>query len=458
MFHHARISFVKLSIVNSVGALALIGLFAGENAVARVGEGWVVRVRQSGNESRLGIQGFTLESSLDSEHRTFKIRARSPGAVQSFVAFNRGRHDSDSRDIAKMLSEMTDVEFAEPNFLYRSSSGARRPQSFRDDLNSDPPPDIHFSEVIPSDPYFQTLWGLRNRGQSVARVQGISGADTHATGAWVFEKGSEQVIVGVLDTGIDLQHEDLKENLWTASSAGGPIHGFNTFNSAADPQDDNGHGTHVSGTIGAVGDNGLGVVGINWKVSLMAVKVLNKDGEGDLAGIVEGIDWAVDHGARVINASWGGPDFSQIMRDSIARASQAGVLFVAAAGNEAENNDQVGSYPANYEEPNVLSVAATDNRDRLAEFSNYGTSRVDLAAPGVGIYSTLPGNHYGAESGTSMATPHVTGAAALLLSRSPNLSVNELRSKILESADHLNGLKSKIGNNGARLNLLKLVK
>jgi subtilisin family serine protease len=429
-----------------------------QTTFSAIGDGWVVRVRNSGDESQLGIKGFAVEASLDREHRIFKVRGKTRQAVQNFVALGMGRQENDANTVAALLRQIPDVEWAEQNSIYRASSGARRPQNIRDELDAEKP-DLNFLEVIPNDPYFQSLWGLRNRGQTIDfGVRGVEGADTRASGAWVFEKGSEQVVVGVLDTGIDLQHEDLKDNLWTDSSGSQPIHGYNVFNSSQAPQDDNGHGTHVAGTIGAVGDNGIGVTGVNWKVSLMAVKILNGDGEGDIAGIVAGIDWAVAHGARVINASWGGGGASRIMQDSISRAADEGVLFVAAAGNDGEDNDRVSSFPANYALPNIISVAASDNQDKLADFSNYGIKKVHIAAPGVSIYSTLPGNHYGSESGTSMATPHVAGAAALLLSRSPNLSVSEIRAKIFGSADRIPAFSSKIANGGARLNLMRLVK
>lgn len=430
-----------------------------KNVGATVGEGWVVRVKNSGDESQLGIKGFVVESALDKNRRVFKIRGKTRAAVQNFVALGMNRQESDATSVATLLREMPDVEMAEENMIYRASSGAKRPQVLREDLDVNQKPNLNFLEVIPNDPYFQSLWGMRNRGQPVDfGSRGVEGADIRATGAWVFEKGSEQVVVGILDTGIDLNHEDLKDNLWTDNSGATPIHGFNAFDSSKTPQDDNGHGTHVAGTIGAVGDNGVGVSGVNWKVSIMAVKILNGDGDGDIAGIVAGIDWAVAHGARVINASWGGGGASQIMSDAISRAADEGVLFVAAAGNDGENNDQVSSFPANYALPNIVSVAASDNQDQLADFSNYGIKKVHIAAPGVSVISTLPDNHYGAESGTSMASPHVAGAAALLLSRSPNLSIAEIKAKIFSSADRLNSLKSKVSNGGARLNLMRLMK
>jgi subtilisin family serine protease len=412
-----------------------------------VGGGWIVRVRSEGDESSLSPFGFTVEKGLESSRRVFKIREKNRASINRFQATSGSAH------LQQAMANQSFVEVIEPNYIYSASSGARRPT---EETPSGPIRNpLDFVEVFPNDPYFQSLWGLRNRGQSVDLIRGVAGADIKATGAWNFERGSHQVLVAVLDSGIDLLHEDLVGNLWSSGSGGDLIHGFNALHPTQAPQDDNGHGTHVAGTIGAVGDNGRGVTGVNWKVSLMAVKVLDSQGDGDLAGIVEGLDWAVAHGAQVINASWGGGGSSQILQDSIRAAGNQGVLFVAAAGNETRNNDVYASYPANYALSNILSVAATDNQDKLATFSNYGVKKVHIAAPGVSIYSTLPNNHYGPASGTSMATPFVSGAAALVLSKYPNLDAEAVKKKLIDSADRVTGLKPKVGNNGARLNILK---
>ncbi len=424
---------------------------------APLGEGWVVTIKDEGDESSLSPLGFTVEKSLDSQRRVFKIRAKSKSAMNRFRSLGL---NSAFSSVETALATQDFILHAEPNYIYSSSSGARRPTDASEEQAVTPAPraPLNFAELLPADPYFSSLWGMRNRGQSVEYgKRGIAGADVKATGAWVFERGSHEVVVAILDSGIDLEHEDLKDNLWRSSASADFTHGYNSFNPSLPPQDDNGHGTHVAGTIGAVGDNGLGLVGVSWKVSLMAIKILDRNGDGDLAGIVAGIDWAIANGAQVLNASWGGPGRSSILEAALKRASEQGILVVAAAGNDGLNNDTHPSYPANYNLPNILSVAASDYRDELAPFSNYGKNRVHLAAPGVAIYSTLPGNQYGTSSGTSMAAPHVSGTAALLFARHPSISISELKTRIIGGADRIATLKDRVGNAGARLNTMNAV-
>ena len=213
--------------------------------------------------------------------------------------------------------------------------------------------------------------------------------------------------------------------------------------------DDNGHGTHVSGTIAAVGNNSLGVAGVNWSASIMALKFMDSTGSGYLSDAIRAINYATmertQYGVnvRVINASWGGGGFSAAMQTAIQAAGDAGILFVAAAGNSGTNNDVTAQYPANYTPANVISVAATDQNDQLASFSCYGATTVDLAAPGVSIYSTLPNNRYGYYSGTSMATPMVSGVAALAWAYDPKATVADIRNAILQGVDHVSSLAAR---------------
>lgn len=297
-----------------------------------------------------------------------------------------------------------------------------------------------YASTIPNDLRFPQLWGLQNTGQA----NGVPDADIDAPEAWDVTSGSSRVIVAVIDTGVDYTHPDLRDNI--LRDPAGNVVGWDFANQDANPMDDNSHGTHVAGTIGAVGNNGVGVIGVCPTVRIMPVKFLGADGSGSTANAVLAIDFAVEHGARILNCSWGGGGVSDLLLEAIQRAKKAGVLVVAAAGNEGRNNDENPSYPANYNQfsDNVLSIAATDSRDALAGFSNYGRDTVDLCAPGVGIMSTLPRNGYGSYSGTSMATPHVSGAAALLLSRYPDLSLDALRYRLLFNADALPELASKV--------------
>lgn len=305
----------------------------------------------------------------------------------------------------------------------------------------------------PNDPQFSQLYGLNNTGQTGGRVD----ADIDAPEAWERATGTGTTLVAVIDTGIDYNHPDLAANVWTnpGEIAGNgrdddgngyidDIHGYNFVSNNGNPMDDNGHGTHVSGTIGGVGNNGIGVAGVNWNTKLMALKFLDSTGSGYLADAVAALDYAVRMGARISNNSWGGGGYDALMARAISNARAAGHIFVAAAGNEANNNDVNATYPSNYNYDNVVSVAAVDHNDNLAYFSNYGATSVDIAAPGVNIYSTLPNNRYGSYSGTSMATPHVTGALSLLWDSEPSLTYSQVIARLYAGADQLTSLNNRV--------------
>ena len=317
-----------------------------------------------------------------------------------------------------------------------------------------------------NDPRFDDLWGLNNEGQT----GGTADADIDAPEAWSISTGSRDVVVGVIDTGVDYSHPDLAANAWVNSGeiAGDGIdndgngyiddvHGINAITDVGDPMDDEGHGTHVSGTIGASGNNGVGVVGVNHDVSIVGCKFLAADGTGSTSGAIKCIDYMVGLknagvNLRVLNNSWGGGGFSQALADAITASEQADILFVAAAGNDAVDNDQNPHYPSNYENDNVLSIASTDSRDNMSSFSQWGLTSVDMGAPGSGILSTVPGNSYATYSGTSMATPHVAGAAALVLSVNPDLTTLELKELLMSSGDANAALNGKTVA-GTRLNV-----
>ncbi len=301
----------------------------------------------------------------------------------------------------------------------------------------------------PNDPDFPAQWSLQNTGQN----GGTAGADIHAVQAWSLTTGSPNVVVGVIDTGVDYNHQDLSANIWSATNgysvttANGTTvkcapgsHGFNMVADTCDPMDDNGHGTHVSGTIGAAGNNGVGVAGINWQVRILSCKFLDSTGAGSTDNAIACLNLMKelkDSGANIIvtNNSWGGGDSSQALHDAIAAAMDDGMLFIAAAGNDFSDNDDFPTYPANFYLPNVIAVAATDRNDSVVTFSNYGRRTVHIAAPGRDILSTTPNNTYGYDSGTSMATPHVTGVAALLKAQSPNLDWRAIKNRILSGGD-----------------------
>lgn len=285
--------------------------------------------------------------------------------------------------------------------------------------------------AMPNDPRFGELWGLHNTGEG----GGTAGADIHALDAWMMQTGSSSTLVAVIDTGVDYTHEDLAANMWINPLGGKDIHGYDYYNHNPDPMDDHGHGTHVAGTIGAVGNNGIGVVGVNWSVSLMALKFLGSHGSGSTDGAILCIEYAIINGAHIMNASWGGGAYSQALKDAIDAAGAAGILFVAAAGNDGRDNDSSPAYPASYDSSNMVAVMSTDRNDRRSGFSNFGLTRVHLGAPGSAILSCVPGNNYASYSGTSMAAPHVAGAAALLLTQNPLLSIEDMKNILIETCD-----------------------
>ena len=325
----------------------------------------------------------------------------------------------------------------------------------------------------PNDPQYSQLWALKNIGQVFEGLAGVAGADIHAVPAWNISLGSTDNVVAVIDTGIDYTHPDLVANMWSAPTAytvnidGSPItcaagtHGFNAITRTCNPMDDEDHGTHVSGTIGATGDNGMGVVGVNWTTRLMAIKFIDATGSGTTEDAIAAVEFAIavkqrfsatgEANIRVLSNSWGGPDFSQALLDEVNAANDEDMLFVAGAGNDSFDNDVEPFYPASFDAPNVISVTATDNTDDLAWFSNYGASSVHLGAPGVDILSTTIGNHYAFLSGTSMATPHVSGAAALVLSACA-LDTATLKETLLGTVDPLPVLAG-LTTSGGRLDV-----
>ncbi|MFO0879712.1 MAG: S8 family serine peptidase [Gemmataceae bacterium] len=365
--------------------------------------------------------------------------------------------------------------------------------------------------VLPNDSRFGELYGLNNTGQTGGTVD----ADIDAPEAWSVFTGSTRVAVGIIDTGIDYRHPDLYLNVWinqgeipttlgvidtdadaritfrdlnnsqnssrvTDVNRNGYIDagdllndtrwengqdndrngyfddlvGWDFVNNDNDPLDDNGHGSHVAGTIGAIGNNTLGVVGVNWVTQMAGLKFLNAQGSGVTSNAVKALNYAVMEGIQISNNSWGGGGFSSEMATAISNARAAGHLFVAAAGNSNVNTDVTANYPSNYAYDNVLSVASTDASDRKSSFSNYGATTVDLAAPGSNILSTTPNNTYSVYSGTSMATPHVAGAAALVWGQNPGLTYNQVMSRLLSSVDVKSSLAGVVAT-GGRLNVAR---
>lgn len=326
------------------------------------------------------------------------------------------KEDMSVEDAVDTLSSRPEVLYAEPNYIVELA----------EDKTSD---------TLPDDPGYDSLWGLE-------KIQ--------TPDAWNQTTGSEDVIIGVIDTGIDYHHEDLKGNMWESDEG---HHGYNAVNDSYYPLDGHGHGTHVAGTIGAVGDNEVGVVGVNWNVSLMALKMFDDGGSGTIGNAIACFEYVLQQkqeGENVVatSNSWGGPGSSEMMYEIIEEHRNAGILMVSAAGNDGENNDQHPIYPASYDLTNVISVAATDEDDELASFSNYGENSVHVAAPGVGINSTWRNDRYEHASGTSMSTPHVSGLIGLLSSYHPTYTHNNLKNVVLSSGDKPHSLSNHLLTEG----------
>lgn len=394
-------------------------------------------------------------------------------------------------------------------------------------LDAEPDYELSVSSVS-NDPLLSQQWALNNTGQE----GGTPGADIHAEQAWSVTTGSPNIVVAVLDTGVDYDQPDLAENIWINQAdipdywytKSNPASGYNkivykseivtatpgiitfrdlnnpvnkglVWNSDGDslidagdllrpvsqggweepgktndligwnyvsnnnnPMDQNGHGTNVAGILGAVGNNGIGVAGVDWNVQIMPVQFMGADGYGSISSFIQALNYAVQHGAKITNNSWEGAPNSQALYDAFQNAQQHGVICVAAAGNEATNDDTTLDYPASFSTRlnNVVTVAATTNTDQLASFSNYGVNSVDLAAPGVNILSTLPNGKYGAMSGTSMATPEVAGALALVWGLHPSWNYTQVINQVLNTTDKLSSLQGKV-KTGGRLDLAAAV-
>lgn len=304
--------------------------------------------------------------------------------------------------------------------------------------------------TTPNDTYFSSLYGL-------SKISGPA--------AWDVRSNAATIVVAVIDTGVLYTHEDLASNMWVNPCLNCPVngvvysndlHGINAITGTGDPLDDNGHGTHTAGTVGALGNNGIGVCGVAWKVQLMALKFLNSSGNGNDSDAIECIEYAIAHGADIMSNSWGGYGDDPALRDAIQAARDAGIIFVAAAGNDNLNIDSNQFVPAGYDLDNIVAVASTDINDVRSSFSNYGRNSVDLGAPGSGIFSTYRSstNSYATMSGTSMACPHVAGAFALVKAQFPSESYTQLIHRVLGNVDPLPAL-SNLTVTGGRLNLYK---
>ncbi len=339
------------------------------------------------------------------------------------------------------------VEYAEPDYIVRALAV---------------PNDFRYHD--------HSLWGLNNLGILDGAPAGVADADIDAPEAWDLRTDASGVIVAVIDTGVRLTHEDLAGNLWTnpgeipgngidddLNGYIDDVHGINALAGDGDPADDHGHGSHVAGIIGAVGDNGVGVTGVAWRTRLMALKALDSAAEGSVSDAIECIDYARLHGAKIINASWGGAAYqSQALLDAIAAAREADIVFVAASGNSNRDNDLDPLYPASYPLDNIVAVAATDRDDKRSFYSHWGAQTVDLGAPGSAIFSCWNGfdSDYRYHDGTSMAAAMVSGACAILRAHFPAETHAQIIARLLANTDPIPALAGKTVS-GGRLNLAK---
>ncbi|MBI3928161.1 MAG: S8 family serine peptidase [Armatimonadetes bacterium] len=393
-------------------------------------------------KTRPGI--FKSESRLEQDYGARVLeRLPAPGPFKSAGSEILRLELPEATTTAEALEKMAGdprVEVAAPNHVYHLA-GAPVP-----------------NDLVPE------LWGLQNTGQD----GGKPGADIDAPGAWAVTTGKRDggPVVAVLDTGMDYEHPDLRANLWTnpnetedgtdndGNGVVDDVHGYNAVLDNGDARAGHGHGTHVAGTIGAEGNNGLGMVGVNWQARIMPVKIFPDDGDATTAAtIIRAIQYADRMGARITSNSWTGAGYNPIVKEVLANSP---ALHIFAAGNEARDNDDTPTYPASFNLPNQVVVAASDRNDELGFFSCYGKKTVDVAAPGVSILSTVPGGGYEAWNGTSMATPHVAGVAALIASEYPEATNQQIKDRLIYSADPLPAFADRVSS-GGRLNAARAV-
>jgi len=377
--------------------------------------------------------GDVFTSILGSGNRGVSLKAVKALQTDSHVFTVTVADDAALAQAISALKADARVEIAEPNFVYHTMEAG-----------------------VPNDPDFVKNWSLKNTGQADSSGQtGTPGSDIGVLPLWAAGMtGNKDILVAVIDTGIDWTHPELVDNLWTntkeipdngkdddGNGFVDDVHGWNFVANSNQSQDDHNHGSHCAGTIGASGNNGKGIAGVNWQVSFVPVKFLSAQGSGSLDDAVNAINYATSLHVNVMSNSWGGGGASDTMLQAIQKAKDAGILFVAAAGNNSSNNDTTPSYPASYAVDNVVSVAAVDNRDHIASFSNYGRTTVHVAAPGVRVYSTVKGGLYDTYSGTSMATPHVSGIAALLMAANRGWTYADVKNRLITTSDPVRGLR-----------------
>lgn len=379
----------------------------------------------------------TSDPTVKRLHRKMKAKARSPFKIFTQFQVVTLPKEITTQQALKFYNAQKEVAFAEPHYKVRA-----------------------FQNKRPQDILFEEQWALENTGQR----GGVPGSDTDALKAWEVYQPKKEIIVAVIDTGADYEHPDLIDNMWKntdeiprngidddGNGYVDDVHGYNFYDDIPDPMDDNMHGTHCSGIIAAA-HNKIGIRGIAPNAKIMPVKFLGAWGDGELEDGIQAIEYAMINGAHIMSNSWGGPPYSQTLDEVIQRVQQKGILFVAAAGNDHSNNDTEPTYPASYLSSNVLSVAASNPKDTVATFTNWGPRSVHIAAPGRHILSTIPDEGYKTASGTSMAAPYVSGAAAVVWSHFPEMDYLDVKNRLIQTVDRQYIFEEQVLA-GGRLNL-----
>ena len=381
------------------------------------------------------MAALLASTSLFAAEYIVKLKDNSLAAVDALKSFGETR----SLDVDQFHFLETDLEISEID----------------NDMIEYVEPNITF--FINAEPLFKDQWGLKNNGVNSGSIffPGKKGVDIEIEKAWKRTKGKKEVKIAVIDTGVEYTHFDLKDNIMVneaelngkegvdddGNGYVDDIYGYDFANNDNDPIDEHSHGTHCAGVIGA-SHNKKGMAGVMANVQILPVQFLSKTGSGSLEGAIKAIEYAIVRGVDIMSNSWGGGGFTKALYEMIEKANKAGIVFVAAAGNSRSDNDKTPSYPASYDNANVISVGAIDGRGSKASFSNWGKNSVDVFAPGVATLSAVINGEFKKFSGTSMATPHVSGIIGLMLSEDDSLTPKEILAKVLESTRFKDGLKN----------------
>ncbi len=403
----------------------VLTLFA-TNSFATAFNGYIVKIRKNSKllnqQSLAPIGQFTKV--VKTSFGTFGRLETMPGVSEKAL---------------EQFTKIPDIEYIEPNYIISLSNIAPGDEA-----------------PAPKDPSFKKQWGFKNDGKNGSIFSsGIAGEDINALRAWGITRGSQNVKIAVIDTGVDYTHPDLKNQILInqAEFNGKPgidddgngfvddIYGYDFANKDGDPQDGHGHGTHCAGVIGA-SHNSLGVAGVMADVKILPIKFLSDSGSGETIDAISAIDYAIKRGVNVMSNSWGGGEKEKSLEDAIKSAEAAGITFVAAAGNESSDNDSTDSFPANYNVSNVISVGSFTSSGSKSSFSNYGLKSVHVTAPGSSILSTYKNGGYTSMSGTSMATPHIAGIIGLILSKEPNLTPLQIRERLINTSNKTSKLST----------------